>query len=154
MLASHDAATKDSRKAQRKSGRLVNKDRHTAHTASLDQLPEMARSPGPDVPLGARETKVSAKARYRSLQGAGVTAFLRARSTDSLTVILAAEFVGLGNKFVRVKEHVATRSPRCDAADVDSRQTRICPRAGAQVNQHQPLLRAISSMLKQLGIPH
>ena len=46
------------------------------------------------------------------------------------------------------------RCPCCDAVDVDTRHARICPRAGAQVNQHQPLLHAISYTLKRLGIPH
>ena len=31
---------------------------------------------------------------------------------------------------------------------------RICPRSGAQVNQRQPLLHAISRTLKWLGISH
>ena len=38
--------------------------------------------------------------------------------------------------------------------DVDTRHARICPRAGAQVKQHQPLIHAISRTLKPLGIPH
>ena len=37
---------------------------------------------------------------------------------------------------------------------VDIRHARICPRDGAQVNQHRPLLHAISRTLKWLGIPH
>ena len=135
-------------------GKLVNQGRHAAHTASLDLLPETARLPGPDDPLGGRETKTLAKARYRSRQGAGATACLRARPTDSLRVIPATEFVGIGRRFMGIEEHVAVRCPCCDATDVDTRHARICPRAGAQVNQHQPLLHAISHTLKRLGVPH
>lgn len=46
------------------------------------------------------------------------------------------------------------RCPCCDAVDVDARHARICPRAWAQMNQRQPLLHAISRILKRLGIPH
>ena len=50
--------------------------------------------------------------------------------------------------------NVAVRCPRCNEINVDTRHARICPRAGAQVNQHQPLLHAISRTLKRLGILH
>ena len=44
--------------------------------------------------------------------------------------------------------------PCCDAVNVDTRHARMCPRAGAQVNQHQPLLHMITRTLKRLGIPN
>ena len=144
MLAAHDAVTTNSTKAQQKLGKLVNQGRHAAHTSLLDQLPETSHPQGPGDPLGRCETKALAKARYRSLQGAGATACLRARPTDSLRVIPAAEFVGMGRRFLGIEEHVAVRCPCCNAVKVDTRHARICPRAGAQVNQHQPLLYAIS----------
>ena len=78
----------------------------------------------------------------------------RSRPTDSLRVIPAAEFVGMGRRFLGIEEHVAVRCPCCEAINVDTRHARICPGAGAQVNQHQPLLHAISGTLKRLGIPH
>ena len=115
-------------------GKLVNQGRPAAHTASLEQLPETACPPGPGDPLGGSEAKAFAKARYRSLQGAGGTACLRARPTDSIRVIPAAEFVGVGRRLIRIEEHVAMRCPCCDADDVDTRHARICPRAVAQVN--------------------
>ena len=68
--------------------------------------------------------------------------------------VTAAEFVGMGRRFLGIEEHVAVRCPCCDAVDVDTRHARICPRSGAQVNQHQPLLHAISRTLKRLGISH
>ena len=74
MLAAHDAVTTNSTKAQQKLSKLVNQGRHAAHTALLDQLPETSRPQGPGDPLGRCETKALAKARYRSLQGAGATA--------------------------------------------------------------------------------
>ena len=67
MLAAHDAVTTNSRKAQQKLGKLVNQGRQAAHTSLLEQLPETARPPGPDDPLGGGETETFAKARYISL---------------------------------------------------------------------------------------
>ena len=49
---------------------------------------------------------------------------------------------------------MAVSFPCCDAADVNTRHARICPTAGAQVNQHRPLLHAISRTLKRLEIRH
>lgn len=46
------------------------------------------------------------------------------------------------------------KCPCYDAVDVDTQHTRICPREGVQVNEHQPLLHAISHTLKRLVIPH
>ena len=98
MLASHDAVTTNSRKAQHMLGKLVKQGRHAARNASLEELPDTPRPPRPDDPLGGDETKAFAKARYSSLRGAGVTAFLRVRPTDSLRVIPAAEFVSMGRR--------------------------------------------------------
>ena len=50
----------------------------------------------------------------------------------------------MGRRFLGIEEHVAVRCPCCDAVDVDTRHVRICPRSGAQMNQHRPLLHAIS----------
>ena len=154
MLAAHDAVTINSWKNQHKLGKLVHQGRQAAHTASLDQLPETERPPGPDDPLGGREIKPLAKARYRSLQGAAATVCLRTRPTDSLQVMSATKFVGSERRFMGIDERVVVRFPGCDATDVDTRHARIRPRAGAQVNQHQPLLHAISRALKRLGVPH
>ena len=60
------AVATNSRRAQQKLGELVNQGRHAAHTALLEQLSETGRPPRPDDPLGGRETKAFAKARYRS----------------------------------------------------------------------------------------
>ena len=60
----------------------------------------------------------------------------------------------MGRRFIGIEEHVAMRCPCCDAVDVNTRHARICPRAGVQMNQHQPILHAISRTLKRLGIPH
>ena len=154
MLAAHNAVATNSRKAQQKLGKLVNQGRHAAHTVSLEELPETARSPGPGYPMGGTETKAFAKARYRSLQGAGTTACLRARPTDSLRVIPEAEFVGIARRSTGSKEHVTVRYPCCDEVDVNTRHVRICPRARAQVNQHQPLVHPMSRTLKRLENRH
>ena len=153
ILATHDAVTKNSRKAQEKFGKLVNQGRHVAHTASLDELPDSTPT-GNGRPAGGRESKMLAKAHCRSLQGEGATAGLRARPTASLRVIPETEFVGIRRCFMGVEERVAVRLPCCDATDVETRHTRICPRAGAQMTQHQPFLHAISRILKLIGVSH
>ena len=124
MLAAHDAVTTNSRKAQQELGKLVNQGRHSAHTASLEQLPETARPRGPGDPLGGSETKAFAKARYSSPHGAGATASFRARPSDSFRVIPAAKFVDMERRF---KEHVTMRCSCCSAVDVDIWHARICP---------------------------
>ena len=62
--------------------------------------------------------------------------------------------MGVGRRFMGIEEHVAVRCRCCDAVDRDTRHARICPRAGAQVNQHQPLVHAMPRTLKRLGIRH
>ena len=120
ILAAHDAVTPNSWKVQHKLGKLVDQGRHAMHTASLDLLPETARPAGPDDLLEGRETKTLTKARYRSLQGTGATARLRARPTDSLGVIPATEFVRIGRRVMGIEEHAAVKCSCCDAADVDT----------------------------------
>ena len=87
MLGAHDAVTTNFRKAQQKLGKLVDQGRHATHTAPLDQPPDAVRPPGPGDPLRGCETKAFAKARYRSLQGAGATlhAFGRGQQTRSVS---------------------------------------------------------------------
>ena len=83
-LAAYDTVTTNFRKAQQKLGKLVNQGRHAAHTASLDQLLDTARPPGPGDPLRGCKTKALAKARYRSLQGEEpLHAFGRGQQTRS-----------------------------------------------------------------------
>ena len=102
--------------------------------------------------MGGAETRALAKARHTRLQGAGATACLRARPTASLRVIITEAFVGMGRWFMGMEEHVVVRCPCCDAVDIDTRHARICSEAGAQVNQHQPLVHATSRTLKRPGI--
>ena len=146
MLAAHDAVTTNSRKAHllQELRKLVNAGRHAAQTALSERLPETARPPGPDDPLGGGETKAFAKARCRSLPEAGATACIRARPTDSLRVVTAAEFVGMARRLIGIEENVAMGRSCCDAVEVDTRHARFCRRPGAQMNQHQPLLHAMS----------
>ena len=54
------------------------------------------------------------------LQGAGATACLRARRTDSLRVTPTPEFVGIGRRFIGIEEHVAVRCPCCDTVDANA----------------------------------
>lgn len=150
MLAAHDEVTSDPGKPTTKMGKLANRGRHAAHTASLDhQLSETARPPGSDDPLlyGGRKTRALAKTRCRSLQGAGTTtAWYRARPTDSLRVLTASEFLDMvqRQRVLGIEDYVAATCSCCDVVDVDTRHAPVCPRAGAQVNQHQPLLHVIT----------
>ena len=85
MLAAHNAVTNISRKAQQKLGKLVNHGRHAAHTASLKQLPETARLPGPDDPLGGREPKTFVKVVYKGQEL--LHAFGRGQQTRSVSYL-------------------------------------------------------------------
>ena len=115
-MAAQDAVTTNSRKTHHKKlEKLINQGRHSSYTASLHQLPETVRPPGPGDPLGRGESMIFANARYRSLQSAGATARFRARPSDSLRVIPTAEFVGIGRRFFRIEEHVAVRCLCWDA---------------------------------------
>ena len=134
-------------------GKLVNQSRHAAHKPSLDPLPETAGPPEPNDPLEMVETRAFAKARYRSLQVAGATACLRVRPTDSLLVKPEEVFVDIGRRLTGIEEYVTVRCPCRDTVDMDTRHERICPRAGEQVNPHQPLLHTMSRTLKGFGIP-
>lgn len=67
LLAAHYGVTSDSLKAQQKWACGL-------QPRTQDQLPETARPPEVDDPMGRWETKVFAKALYRRLQGAGATA--------------------------------------------------------------------------------
>ena len=100
----------------------------------MGELPETACLAGPGDPLGGSGTKTFAKARYRILQGARATACLRVRSTDSLRVIPAEEFVGMEGLFVEIEEHIAVSFPCCEVVDVNTRHARTYARAGAHVD--------------------
>ena len=72
MLTAHDAATTNSRKVQKRWGKLVNHGWHAERTACLNQPSGTAHSLGLDDTLGfgggGSDAKIFAKARYRSLQ--------------------------------------------------------------------------------------
>ena len=95
-----------------------------------------------------------AKARQRSQLGSRATAFLRARPVDSTRTIPASEFVTAGKRFLGIEEFLAARCPCCGEAEVNTRHARLCHRSGVQVNQHQPLVHALSSTLKSMSIRH
>ena len=60
----------------------------------------------------------------------------------------------MGRRLIGIEGHAAVRAPCCDAIDMGTRHARICLRAVAQVNQHQPLLHTMSRTLNRLGILH
>ena len=143
--------TTNSREAQHRLGTLVYQDRHIAHTALLHLLPETARPPRLNDPLG-RKTKTLTKACYRSPLGPRATVCFRAQPTDLLRAIPATAFVGIGTCFINIGQHVAVRCPFYDSSDVDTRHERVCPRAGAQVKRHQQLFDTISRNVEGLGV--
>ena len=155
ILAAHDAVTINSRKTPHKLGKLVDQVADMLRTQLRSTFCRRQHAHRDRTTRWAGgDTKTLAEARHRSrLQGAGVTACLRARPTGSLRVIPETEFVVIERRFTGIEEHVAARYPCCDATDVDTRHARIYPRAGAQVNQHQPLLNAISVSYTHLTLP-
>lgn len=101
--------------------------------------------------MGGQKTRALAKVRHRSLSGAGATALLRVRTTDPLQFVPASDLVGMGKSYFRGIEeytHGAANVP-LRVVNLDTRHgARMCPRAESQVNQHQPLLHAISRTMK------
>ena len=51
-----------------------------------------------------------------------------------------------------MEEPLLARCPCCEATDVSTRHARTCHRAGTQVNQHQPVVHALSRTFKWLFI--
>lgn len=99
-------------------------------------------------PHGEDETIGFDKVRQRSQSGPGSTAFLRARPVKSSRVTPASEFEYTGRRFWGMDEFPATRRPCCGAMDAKTRHARLCPRSGAQVNRHQPLVHVLSRTFK------
>ena len=154
VLPAHDAETISSSKAQHRLGKLVNRVRYERYVSSLDQLPETRPQQDTSESQGEKETRDLARARQRSQSGSGATAFLRARPVDSARTIPASEFVTAGKRFLGIEEFLAARCPCCGEAEVNTRHARLCHRAGAQVNQHQPLVHALSRTLKSMSVRH
>ena len=80
--------------------------------------------------------------------------WLRTRPVDAQRVIPAQEFLYAGRQHLGIEEHLAATCPACGAADANTRHARLCHRAGAQVNQHQPLVHATSRFLKRTSVRH
>ena len=79
---------------------------------------------------------------------------LEGKTVDSSRVIPASEFVSAGRRFLGMEEFLATRCPCCGATDANTRHARLCHRSGAQVNEHQPLVHALSRTFKRKSIRH
>ena len=154
VLPAHDAETTTSSKAQYRLGKLVHRVRYDRYVASLEQLPETTSPRGTGDPNGEKETRGSAKARKRSQSGPCATAFLRARPVDSFRVIPASEFVSAGRRFSGDGGVSGDEVPCCGATDANTRHARLCHRLGAQVNQHHPLVHALSCTFNRMSIRH
>ena len=124
------------------------------YVASLGQLPETRPQRGTYDSQGGKETRGLARARQRSQLGPEATAFLRVRPVYPARTIPASEFVTAGRRFLGTEEFLAERCSCCGAAEVNTRHARLCYRSGPQVNQHQPLVHALSCTLKSLSIRH
>ena len=154
-LPAHDAETiRSSKIAQHRLGKLVNRVRYERYVSSLDQLPETRPKRDTSESPGEKKTRDSAKARQRSQSASGVTAFPRARPADSARTIPASELVTAVERFMGIEEFLAARCPCCGEADVNTRHAQLCHRSGAQVNQHQPFVHALSRTLKSMSIRH
>ena len=73
---------------------------------------------------------------------------------DPARITRASEFVSIGRRVLGMEELLAVKCPCCEALRVNTRHERTCQRAGAQVNQHQPLVHALSRTFKRLSICH
>lgn len=65
--------------------------------------------------------------------------------------------VGLLGHGQTIFRHVGAAAPTCSccsAMGIDTGHARVCPGAGAQLDQHQPLLHAIFRTLRWLELPH
>ena len=143
-----------SRKAQHRLGKLVNRVRYDRYVASLEQLPGTAPPRGTGDPHGEKEARGFAMARQRSQSGPGITAFLRARPVDSSRVMPSSEFVSAGRHFLGMEGFLATSCPCCRATEANTRHARLCHRSSAQVDQHEPLVHALSRTLERMSILH
>ena len=104
--------------SQQQLGHLVDRVRHDA---AVDQLLETVSPPETGNPLGRQGMRALPKVRHRSLSGAGATACLLARPTDSFRVIPAVESVGMGRIISGTEEYVALTCPCYNEAVVDKR---------------------------------
>ena len=146
------------RKAQQKIGKvLIGVTRKRFIIESLDILPSEPVPPSPNDPSSGTESKEQAQARVRSSQGQGAHAWVRTMPTDRSRAIPPTEHVLASRRAVGIEEHVADWCPRCHPngnSPINTQHARTCPRDGQQVNQHEPLKHAMSSVLNSLSIKH
>ena len=157
VLPAHDAESISSSKAQHRLREPVNRVRHERYVASLEQqLPvETTSQRGTGNPQEEKESKGSTEARQRSQSGPGAPAFLRARPVDWAGVIPPSEFVTAVRWFLlEIEEFLVARCPSCGAAKANTRHARLRHRSGARVDQHPPLVHALSRTFKRVSIRH
>eukprot|EP00904_Undaria_pinnatifida_P003430 jgi/Undpi1/13088/HiC_scaffold_8.g02750.m1 len=131
------------------------RDAHgVSEEAMANILPETRPQRDISESQGEKETRDLARARQRSQSGSGATAFLRARPVDSASTIPASEFVTAVSRFLGIEDFLAARCPCCGEAEVNTRHARLCHRTGALLNQHQPLVHALSRTLKSTFFRH
>ena len=105
----------------------------------------------------ARPTRGEGDERFRQVPanepiGTRCHRFSRVRPVDSSRVIPASELVSARRRFLGMEEFLETRCPCCGPTDANTRYVRLCHRSGAQVNQHQPLVHALSRTVKRMSI--
>ena len=108
LMVAPDAATTCSRQRLTEVGqRYQSGALCIVHTVDPEQPPDTARPPEHDNQLGWRGPQAFAKAWHKSLRWAGATAC--ARATDSLCVIPAPEFMGIGKRIRGIEENTWRR---------------------------------------------
>ena len=86
--------------------------------------------------------------------GTGGYRLFEARPFDSAKIIPGSESVSAGRGFLDIEEFLAARCPCCSAAESNTRHERLCHGSGAQVNQHEPLVHALSCTFKSMPFCH
>ena len=74
--------------------------------------------------------------------------WLRARPVDASRITPAHAFLYAERRHLGIGEHLVTTYPAVNAADANTRHARLCDRAGAHVDQHQPCF------LKRISVHH
>ena len=155
VLTNHDAASAPRTKRLRGAlTKLASRTHFDALTRALVVLPKARRSPGGTDPYERVEIRDLVRARHQSLCRFGVLACLRTYPFDSLRMIFSSGYVEMGRRFWGVEPRLAARGSCCSIIHADTHHARLCPRVGAQVAQHQPLINTLPDVFKRLSLAH
>ena len=119
----------------------------------LSRGTEAGQQPERNYPYGRIETRDLARGHHRRLCGPGTLVCLRAQPFDPFRISLLLSSL-LWSEGIGGRTQPAARCPCCNFVYADARHARLCPRAGAQVAQHQSLIHTMSRILRLLFIAH